>query len=538
MNQHFLTPSAVQELTQSYSQSLGLFAPELILCVGIILMLLIRLFNAFNRVNLGYVALVVTLVSLWVSWTAWQPFLSSTPINARENLFAGMLVYDGLSAFLRLFLLLAAALLIWLTLLTGIPDKEDSADFYTLFLGGTLGMILMGSSNHLLMVFIAVEMASLPSYGLAGFLKGRRQSSEAALKYVVYGGAAAGVMLFGISLLVGRFGTGYLPEVAASYLALAQKGGFDPLLMIGTLLIFVGLAFKLSAVPFHFWCPDVFEGASAEVGAFLSVSSKAAAVALTGRLVLNLTGSSLDALGSFEQWKQASIYFGPVLVLLAAVTVTFGNLAAYTQTNLKRLLAYSTIAHAGIVLAGLATLTAEGLSAGLLYMTFYLFMNVGAFAVVAFLRNQIGSEDVAAYPGMIRRAPLQTICLAVFFLSLVGLPPFIGYVAKFEVFAAIYNAAQAQSNKGLLVLLAIALLNTVFSLFYYVRVLKIMIIDSPAPGAESQPLSLPRLQNVFSLLLAIIVVAGVLIWDPLSQFGTQRSVMPFRGALPSIEASK
>ncbi len=538
MNQHFLSPNAVHELTQSYSQSLGMFSPELVLCCGIILMLVLRLFSSFNRLNMGYLALGITLVSLWLAWTAWQPFLTSTPVNERHSLFAGMLVFDGLSAFLRLLLLVAAALLIWLTLLTGIPDRDDSADFYTLLLGGTLGMILMGAANHLLMVFMAVEMASLPSYGLAGFLKGRRQSSEAALKYVIYGGAAAGVMLYGISLLVGRFGTGYLPEVAASYLAVVQKGGFDPLLMAGTLLILVGLAFKLSAVPFHFWCPDVFEGAAAEVGAFLSISSKAGAVALTGRLLLNLTGSSLDALGTAEQWRQASVYLGPALVLLASITVTFGNLAAYTQTNLKRLLAYSTIAHAGIVLAALATLTAEGVAAGLLYMTFYLFMNAGAFGVVAFLRNQIGSEDASAYKGMIRKSPLQTICLAVFFLSLVGLPPFVGYVAKFEVFASIYHAAVQQKNMGLIVLLLIALINTVFSLFYYVRVLKIMIIESAPEGESTSPLAISPLQNVYSLFLAMIVILGVLIWDPLAQFGTQRSVMPFRDPVPLANPTK
>src|SRR5262249_54077437 len=162
---------------------------------------------------------------------------------------------------------------IWLTIQTGIPDKEDSADFYVLLLGAALGMALMASSNHLLMIWIAIEMASLPSYALAGFLKGRRQSSEAALKYVVYGGGGSGIMLYGISLVAGRFGTAYLPDVALQFVqTLPPNGaGLDPAVLLGTLFIFVGIAFKLAAVPFHFWCPDVFEGASAEVAGFLSV---------------------------------------------------------------------------------------------------------------------------------------------------------------------------------------------------------------------------------------------------------------------------
>src|SRR5262249_11845651 len=181
-----------------------------------------------------------------------------------------------------------AALLVWLSLLTGIPDREDSADFYCLLLGATLGMSLMASANHLLMVYIAVEMASLPSYALAGFLKGRRQSSEASLKYVVYGGGASGVMLYVISLIAGKFGTAYLPDLAAALPQAAAASRIDLVLVLGLLFLLIGLGFKLAAVPFQFWCPDVFEGAAAEVAAFLSVASKGAALALLGRLVFVL----------------------------------------------------------------------------------------------------------------------------------------------------------------------------------------------------------------------------------------------------------
>src|SRR5207248_8639013 len=216
------------------------------------------------------------------------------------------------------------------TVLTAIPDREDSADFYALLLGGTLGMLLMASADHLMVVFIAVEMASLPSYALAGFLKGKRRGSEAALKYVVYGAGASGVMLYGISLLAGTFGTGYLPDIAhATGLRLGAHHGFDSVLLTGFTFLLIGFGFKLAAVPFHFWCPDVFEGAAAEVAGLLSVASKAAAVALTARVLL-----TVHAAAGGSQWLvpgSAGLAVGGV----AAVTVTFGNLAAFAQTNLK-----------------------------------------------------------------------------------------------------------------------------------------------------------------------------------------------------------
>src|SRR5262249_31783577 len=256
------------------SGDLLMFLPELIVTVAIVVLLLLRMFRGYDRVQLGWCALILTLFALGASVSSW---VESKP-NDSVPIFANMLVYDSLTNYMRLVLLSATALTILLTLQTGIPDREDSADFHVLLLGGTLGMLLMSSAYHLLMAYIAVEMASLPSYALAGFLKGRRQSSEAALKYVVYGGGASGGMLYGISLLAGRFGTAYLPDLATAY-AYALKnqattGGVDALLVLGTLFILIGLAFKLSAVPFHFWCPDVFEGAAAEVAAFLSVASK------------------------------------------------------------------------------------------------------------------------------------------------------------------------------------------------------------------------------------------------------------------------
>lgn len=508
--------------------SLIAFAPELLLAGGIVVLLLLRMVPSLERLHLGYLALLVVVAALVASWIEWV----SGDYDTRAA-FAGMVTADALTVYMRLLLLGFTALVIILTLLTGLPEREESCDFQVLLLGATLGMLLMCSATHLLMVYIAVEMASLPSYALAGFLKLRRQSSEAALKYVVYGGAASGVMLYGISLLAGRFGTGYLPEVAAGFAVAMQRGAVDAALLVGLLMILVGLAFKLSAVPFHFWCPDVFEGAAAEVGAFLSVASKGAAIALTGRFTLAMVGGLPNEWATPETWQGVAIYLGPALAFLAAITATFGNLAAYAQTNLKRLLAYSTIAHAGYMLMPLATLTREGLDAALFYLIAYLFMNLGAFAVVAFLRDQTGTEDLSGYGGMIQRAPVLTVTMAVFLLSLVGLPPLMGYMVKFQIFAALWKSYQDFNNVGLVVLLVIGLLNTVISLFYYVRVLKVMIID-PVPGDAAETVRIPPGQILFVTLLAVVVTVGIVAWDPLALQGSGRAVSQFRAIKPAV----
>jgi NADH-quinone oxidoreductase subunit N len=513
MSDWLLSPELINGL--HLGTDLANFLPELILCGSIVLLLLLRLFSALDRVHLGWLALVLTAAALVVSARQWAD-------NPRpQPMFGGLLAYDSFTIFLRLFLLGFAALIIWLSLLTGIPDREDSADFYCLLLGATLGMSLMASANHLLMVYIGVEMASLPSYALAGFLKGRRQSSEAALKYVVYGGGASGIMLYGISLVAGKFGTGFLPDLAHAYLAANLA---DPVLVLGTLFILIGISFKLAAVPFHFWCPDVFEGAAAEVAAFLSVASKGAALALLARFVLVLSGA-----GSA---KDVVAYLVPILAVLAAITATFGNLAAYAQTNLKRLLAYSTIAHAGYMMMGLATLKPYGAAAVLSYLVAYLFMNLGAFAVVAFLRNLTGSEDLSAFRGLVYRAPVLVITLGVFLLSLLGMPPLAGFFAKFWIFSALYDAGQAYGfdtalGVTMITLLVIGGLNTVISLVYYIKVVKVMVLDKPlaeVEGRPAEPLPLPGGASAYATLLAIVILVLGVFWDPILRASREQGV--------------
>lgn len=558
--------------------SLPSFLPELVLSATIVAMLLLRVLS-FNRATealarfvASWLPLVGAVAALAVT-EPWTYFTGHPPAADKAlggELFTGMLAYDTFTIYFRSILLFFVVLFVLFTQLSGIPDKEDAADFYTLILGSTIGMCLMASANHLLIVFLGVEMASVPSYALAGMLKGRRQASEAALKYAVYGAGAAGVMLYGISLLAGIVGTCHMPTMAARLGEMIQSGEFADrytVLVLGGLMIMAGLAFKLSAVPFHFWCPDVFEGASAEVDAFLSVASKAAALALLVRVGLGLAyvpasyatvaapaaetapsessagvarspfrlvnvdvtvdpdagreaepaehpaPAQLDVAALNKALAPVRSFAAWTIAFLAAITCTFGNLAAYGQSNIKRLLAYSTIAHAGylmmpvsaaLVLAGDdPAAAAEAISGMLFYLAAYLFMNLGAFAIVAFLRNAMHSEEIRDYAGLFGSAPGVVILFSIILLSLVGLPPFVGFIAKVGIFYPLIAAQQYT-------LLLIGGLNTVLSLFYYLRVVKTMTLD-PAPEQRLPvQFSMISLAGVYVALVSLpVVVLGI-----------------------------
>jgi NADH-quinone oxidoreductase subunit N len=543
--------------TNTVDLSLPLFAPELCLCATIVALLLARVIFD-TRVSSFWIALVGSLIGLWlaVGRVTWNDI-------PREEIFTGLLVYDGVTVFFRAFLLFFLVLFVVLTRLSGIPDREDGPDVYTLVLGGIVGMCLMASANHLLMIFLGVEMASVPSYVLAGILKGRRQSSEAGLKYVVFGAGAAGIMLYGVSLLGGLLGSCHLPTMAAQladWISAGDLGDKTMVLVLGGLMIGVGLAFKLSAVPFHFWCPDVFEGAAAEVNAFLSVASKAAALALLVRVcvgfgsvpehtsppaptalatasdsaersyvsVVDRRSADTAAAGAPAMSSQRYTALAPVrdfmlllVAVVSAITCTFGNLAAYGQTNIKRLLAYSTIAHAGYMMMPVAAALAlsssnperaEIVLAGLPFYTgLYLFMNLGAFAIVAFLRNELRSEEIADYSGLIRRSPGIVICFSLVLFSLIGLPPLAGFAGKFVIFAGLVDAmAVPAARVTMITLLVIGGLNTAISLFYYLRVVKVVALDPETEHRTPRSFSLASVSGAYVVLLTIpLIVLGL-----------------------------
>ncbi len=552
--------------------SLPEFRPELCLCATIVLMLLSRiLFD--RRIDAFLLALIGSVTGFYL---ALQPYLDSAGHGSsigRTEIFTGLLVYDSFTVFFRAFLMFFAVLFVIFTKLSGIPDREDAPDFYSLFLGATLGMCLMASANHLLSIFLAVEMASVPSYALAGLLKGRRQSSEAALKYCIYGAGAAGVMLYGISLLAGVLGTCHLPTMAHELSNLIASGSMSDrymVLVLGGLMTMVGLAFKLSAVPFHFWCPDVFEGASAEVNAFLSVASKGAAMALLVRVAVGFSHVPADlpiavepatvAIAQAEMVapsafsvadktntdvslgaaNQAGAGISPgdvaltpvrqfmmlVLAFISAITCTFGNLAAYGQTNIKRLLAYSTIAHAGymimpvsaaLALTGAHDSAAQAAYAAVpFYIAVYLFMNLGAFAIVAFLRNELRSEDIASYAGLVRRSPGVVICFTAILFSLVGLPPLAGFSGKFQIFASLVDAIRVPwAANTMIALLVIGGLNTAISLFYYIRVIKVMTLEPEPVDRVQGVFPLVSVRGAFITVITIPVFVLGLFWNDL-----------------------
>ena len=540
------------EICHQYMQSsLGRFSPELALCVTIVGLLLMRLFNTDRRVNTYWIALFGSLIALAVAMLQFIQ-LKQVGGGGTEYFFTGLLIYDQFALFFKLFLLLFLVLVIALTVLSGIPDNEDGPDFYTLLLGATIGMMLMVSANHLLILFLGVEMTSVPSYVLVGFLKGRRRSSEAALKYVVYGAGAAGVMLYGTSLLAGLLGTGSLNEIAAQLSLLFRDESGSPVqalisdpvartVALAGMLVLVGLAFKLSLVPFHFWCPDVFEGASAEVAGFLSVASKAAAFALLVRFCLAFVGDEAGVMAN------VNLSLGIGLGVVAAVTATFGNLAAYAQTNIKRLLAYSTIAHAGYMLMAVAAMMVilnapsaispsdaqtqatrclEGL---LFYLAVYLFMNLGAFAIVALIRNHIFSEEIEDYNGLVEQTPVLCVCMAICMFSLIGIPPMGGFFAKLIIFVSLFNAGWI--HWSMWVILAIAGLNTVFSLFYYLRVLNAMFLTPRPDGARRAEIPVNSAYGAYVLMVSLpILFFGIVPWfmEGLSQTANNVSAVLIR----------
>ena len=509
-------------LHDTVATSLPAFWPELAVCATIVLVLLVRILVPQWKSNGFYVACLGTSAAFAMA-------IGSTVVRPTE-IFSGMLISDGFAVYMRCLVFAAVLLVILLTRIAWTVEPNETTEFYVLMLGAALGMCLMASANHMLVVFLGVEMASVPSYVLVGFMKHRRAAGEAAMKYAVFGAATAGVMLYGISLLCGVLGSAHLPTMAERLAAMSPAEMTSPraaALALGGLMLAVGLAFKLSAVPFHQWVPDAFEGATAEVGGFLSVASKAAALALLVRLAIGFSlaaarvpdGDSAQPPVLSTQYSvplnpmpstpvlnrdlnlnrnlspQSPIqpptpnpahFIAGLIALLAAVTCTFGNLAAYGQTNMKRLLAYSTIAHAGYMLMAVAAAVTlvgsngagarEAVAALAFYAAIYLFMNLGAFAGVALLRNELASEEIVHYAGLVRRSPGVAVCLAIILFSLVGLPPLAGFAAKFTVFAALYDA-------GMLGLLLIGAANTVLSLFYYLRVVRVMLLE-PEPSSE------------------------------------------------------
>ncbi len=395
-------------------------------------------------------------------------------------LFNNMFVVDRLAIFFKIFIVGATLLVVLISIEYVDRFRFFKGEYYFLVLMSALGMMFMASANDLLSVFITLEFSTFGFYVLVAYLRDDQASNEAGLKFFILGVFVAGVLAYGISLVFGETGKLVFSDIAAS----AKP---TPGLIIGFLLIFAALGFKIGAVPFHSWIPDTYHGAPTPVTAFLSIAPKGAAFAILLRMFL-------VALATFK----------PTWVLLltgvSIVSMTYGNIVAIAQKNIKRLLAYSGIAQIGNVLIGLAAGTKMSSDAILYYLLTYLFANLGAFAVVIAVGNQIRSDEIDDYGGLNRRSPFLAFAMAVFLLSLAGVPPFAGFLGKLYIFAAAIN-------EGLYLLIIVGLINVVISMYYYLIVVKKMYISEPV---DPSPLTLSRpLQAAMYVGLAGTVILGI-----------------------------
>jgi NADH-quinone oxidoreductase subunit N len=459
--------------------NLRALAPLLVLAGAALLVLLLDLLPPRDRKDhLGAVGLLGVVASLFVTVGFW---------GADERAFGGMLVLDGFAQFFNLVILWAVGLVLLLSLDYVRRQGMESGEFYILVLFAALGMMLMASAGDLIMVFLGLETMSISLYVLAGFFRNRIEAGEASMKYFLLGAFASGFFLYGIALVYGATGATNLDRIAA---AVAGGAARDPLLVIGLGLLLVGFGFKISSVPFHNWAADVYQGAPTSVTVLIATGSKAAAFAALVRVLLSaLRGAPPD-------WVM-------LVWALAVLSMTVGNIVAIAQRDLKRMLAYSSIAHVGYMLVGVVAGGPLGYGAVLFYLLVYTFTTAGAFGVVLLLERR-GTESVGVnqLAGLATRHPLLALALTVFLLSLVGIPPTAGFVGKFYLFG---GAVQT----GFIWLAVIGVLNSAVGAYYYLRVIVYMYMRDP--DADTASLS-PSFAGGLALAVALwgVIHLGIL----------------------------
>ena len=436
--------------------NLELFTPELTLAATAIVVILLDLFIQ-RKVWLVAVAIAGIVVAGGFTVSMW---------GGSFAIFNNMLAVDNFALFFKLLFLVIAGLVILASVDYVSKFKRFQGEYYALVLLAALGMMLMAATTDLISIYIALELASISLYALVGFLKDPK-STEASLKYLLLGAVASAVLLFGMAFVFGFTGATQLGEIAQSLQALSLTGIMSsPGLILGIVLMIAGFGFKIAAIPFHMWVPDVYEGAPTPITAYLSVASKAAGFAIILRVFYSAFGS--------PAWL--SLDWGIIFAVLAAIGMTVGNVAAIPQNNIKRMLGYSSIAQAGYLMVGLATLGVSadilGRSGVIFFLASYAFTNLGAFIAIIAISNKLKSDQINDYSGMGRRSPILALALTLCLISLIGMPPAAGFMAKFYIFSA------AVSN-GLLWLVIIAVLNSVISAYYYLRVVKVMWLGEP-----------------------------------------------------------
>lgn len=475
----------------NYGQLLQLVWPEIILTIAALLVVAIDLlFFRRSRVRVRFVAAAIIGSAGCVG-----AILKLLLASAQGSLLDGILLSNPLTHLVQVALLIITIVTLFLSVDSTFTDHVS--EFVLLLLLATAGMMFLVASQDLLVIFISLELLSLSVYILAGFDKRSARSAEAALKYFLFGGMSAAFMLFGFSLLYGFSNSTNITRIASAI----HGQPLNPILIIAIVTTVIGFGFKIAAAPFHFWAPDVYQGAPLPSTAFIASGSKVASFFIFFQvLVLGFAGAEGSA--SLLHFQSGWV---PVLVVVSVISMLLGNLVAIAQTSLRRLLAYSAIAHAGYMLLAFVAHTQQSLAALLYYVATYALATLGVLGVLAVTEKQLGNDTISDLAGLSRRAPFLSLCLAVFVLSLAGIPPLSGFFAKFLLFSALLAAGPG--SKLLLWLVIFAIGMSAVSLFYYLRVLKrVYVADPPAESAEIESSLLLRV--IVGLLAGSVVVLG------------------------------
>ena len=480
-------------------QSLEFFIPELILTITILAALITDLFVKKSKTNMIGWVLGVGLVVVGLS----VHNLSSVPPT---TLFLDMIVIDPFSSFMKIVIIISTLLVIVASWVNDELEKYRKGEYFTIMGIMVMGLFLMTSSVDIIMLYISIEVVSIMSFVLAAYLKLDTRSNEAGLKYVIYGAFSSGVMLFGLSIVYGLAGS-------TNYFAIQDTlssldGSASPALIMALLMIFAGFGYKISSVPFHFWTPDVYEGSPSTITAYLSVAPKAAGFAMIIRFFHQVFSDSIgltsNAIGSTDlPWPE-------IIGVLAVVTMTMGNLVAIQQKSIKRMLAYSSIAHAGYMMLALPVLSMEAVESVMIYLFIYVFMNLGAFFIVIFVKNKTGGESFEDFEGLGWKMPIVGAFMTLFMLSLTGLPPTAGFVGKLYIFKTLVGA-----GSEFLWLVVAGGVNSVISLYYYFHVVKVMFLG----GKRSDVITYPP-STMFGLMIFTAVPSLLLglYWNPLASW--------------------
>jgi NADH-quinone oxidoreductase subunit N len=480
---------------------LNLIVPELILAIAACVALVMEVMLPYKKSRLvGYFALAAIALAAASLVTTWVVYGAGFPLVG----FYGMVKIDGFAVVFQLIFLLGAALTVAVSLRYLDIEREQRGEFYALVLFATVGMMFLACGYDLLALYISLELMALTFYVLVAYTKRERRSNEAGMKYFLLGAFSSGILLYGMSLLFGVSGSTNLGEIAQSINAImngavnpdSPAALLKPMLLLGMISLAAGLFFKIAAVPFHMWAPDAYEGAPTPVTAFLSTGSKAASFALYTRIFLEGLG------GMHADWA-------PLLGLVAAITIMVGNWAAVTQTNSKRLLAYSSISNAGYLLLGLVAANEYGYVGLAIYLLVYTLMNIGAFGVIISLhRRGIIGEQIDDLRGLAQKEPGMALMMAIFMLSLGGLPLTGGFMGKWFLIGGIMQRGKVEQKNWYYWLALWAVVNTVVSFYYYVRFIRVMYLDENVADEDALAVS-PALQVALTVAVVGVIVIGV-----------------------------